>query len=50
MAIPLWNLKDESTANENNLSWLRKEMVAKDFRLSSFFDSIYNASLPENRS
>ncbi|CAG8501206.1 11103_t:CDS:2 [Racocetra persica] len=25
-------------------------MVAKDFRLSSFFDSIYNASLPENRS
>ncbi|CAG8667369.1 4434_t:CDS:2 [Cetraspora pellucida] len=23
-------------------------MVAKDFRLSSFFDSIYNASLPEN--
>ncbi|CAG8528596.1 7621_t:CDS:2, partial [Gigaspora rosea] len=50
MAIPLWNLKDESTANEDNLSWLRREMVAKDFRLSSFFDSIYNASLPENRS
>ncbi|RIB26774.1 hypothetical protein C2G38_2029950 [Gigaspora rosea] len=78
MAIPLWNLRDESTANEDNLSWvdcvniltkllynrekneqepviysfkqLQKEMVAKEFRLSSFLDSIYNASLPENRS
>ncbi|RIB30625.1 hypothetical protein C2G38_2321595 [Gigaspora rosea] len=29
---------------------LRREMVAKDFRLSGFFDSIYNALLPENRS
>ncbi|CAG8709398.1 1552_t:CDS:2, partial [Racocetra persica] len=28
---------------------LRKEMVTKDFRLSNFFDSIYNASLPQNR-
>ncbi|CAG8754277.1 20139_t:CDS:2, partial [Racocetra persica] len=78
MAIPLWNLKDEPTASDDNLSWvdcinilmkllydrekniqepviysfkqLRREIVAKDFRLSSFFDSIYNASLPENRS
>ncbi|CAG8795613.1 29455_t:CDS:2 [Gigaspora margarita] len=29
---------------------LRREMVAKNFRLSNFFDSIYNAALPENRS
>ncbi|RIB24732.1 hypothetical protein C2G38_2167822 [Gigaspora rosea] len=78
MAIPLWNLKDELTASDNNLSWvdsvnvltkllydrekneeepiiysfkqLRKEMVAKDFRLNGFFDSIYNASLSKNRS
>ncbi|CAG8561670.1 24650_t:CDS:2 [Gigaspora rosea] len=64
MAIPLWNLKDEPTANNDNLSWkkneqelviysfkqLRREMVVKDFRLSNFFDSIYNASLPEKRS
>ncbi|CAG8762068.1 9749_t:CDS:2, partial [Gigaspora rosea] len=77
MAIPLWNLKDELTASDNNLSWvdsvnvltkllydrekneeepiiysfkqLRKEMVAKDFRLNGFFDSIYNASLSKNR-
>ncbi|CAG8789724.1 2394_t:CDS:2, partial [Racocetra persica] len=28
---------------------LRREMVAKNFRLSNFFDSIYNASLPQNR-
>ncbi|CAG8596582.1 15342_t:CDS:2 [Racocetra persica] len=29
---------------------LRREIVAKDFRLSSFFDSIYNTSLLENKS
>ncbi|CAG8761804.1 10016_t:CDS:1, partial [Gigaspora rosea] len=29
---------------------LRREMVAKNFRLSNFFDSIYNAALSENRS
>ncbi|CAG8606293.1 31850_t:CDS:2 [Gigaspora margarita] len=28
---------------------LQREIVAKDFRLSSFFNSIYNASLSENR-
>ncbi|CAG8843319.1 29189_t:CDS:2, partial [Gigaspora margarita] len=29
---------------------LRKEMVAKDIRLSSFFNSIYNAALPSKKS
>ncbi|RIB19514.1 hypothetical protein C2G38_2181618 [Gigaspora rosea] len=50
MAKPLWNLKDEFVESGNNLTWLQREMVAKNFRLSSFFDSIYNAALPEDKS
>ncbi|CAG8821640.1 972_t:CDS:2, partial [Gigaspora margarita] len=42
--------KNKVVENDNNLTWLRSEMVAKNFRLSNFFDLMYNAALPKNRS
>ncbi|CAG8561417.1 5637_t:CDS:2 [Cetraspora pellucida] len=51
MIILLWNLKDEKYEKElaiYSFKQLRIEMVTKDFRLSSFFNSIYNASLSKN--
>ncbi|CAG8516451.1 5178_t:CDS:2 [Scutellospora calospora] len=54
MSILLWNLKDELKNEEEPIIYsfkqLRRKIVAKDFRLSGFFDSIYNASLLKNRS
>ncbi|CAG8483378.1 9082_t:CDS:2 [Gigaspora margarita] len=54
MVIPFWNLKDKEKNKEKpaiySFKQMRREMISKDFRLSSFFDSIYNASLPKDRS
>ncbi|CAG8501710.1 10231_t:CDS:2, partial [Cetraspora pellucida] len=42
--------KNEEESTIYNFKQMYREMVSKDFRLSSFFDSIYNTSFPKNRS
>ncbi|CAG8830452.1 25340_t:CDS:1, partial [Gigaspora margarita] len=42
--------KNEEKPAIYSFKQMRREMISKDFRLSSFFDSIYNASLPKDRS
>ncbi|CAG8834054.1 13535_t:CDS:2, partial [Racocetra persica] len=42
--------KNEKKPAIYSFKQMRSEIISKDFRLSSFFDSIYNASFPKERS